>query len=46
MNYSAIRYLLPGYNLFGEANPMIEHPFTWMGEYKSPKKQQNKIARK
>ena len=28
----AMRYLMPGYAQFAEANPKLEHPNEWMGQ--------------
>jgi len=33
----AIRYLMPGYSLFGEATPRVNHPAIWMQEYTTEK---------
>merc|ERR1719402_182833 len=32
----AIKYLMPGYAMYAEANPKLEHPQEWMGPYKNP----------
>jgi len=40
----AMRYLMPGYAQYAEANPKLEHPGEWMGPYKNPEnvaRQQN-----
>ena len=42
----AIRYLLPGYNLYGEANPRIEHPKEWMPEFADKKNLARNLSKK
>ena len=37
----ALNYLMPGYSLYGEGNPLIEHPHEWMKQY-APKENENK----
>ena len=36
---------MPGYTLFAESNPQMEHPYEWMGEY-APKGRQRQMKRK
>jgi len=41
---AAVKYLLPGYVMYAEGNPKLEHPQEWMGPYRNPEslaKQQN-----
>ena len=36
---------MPGYTLYNESNPQMEHPYEWMGEY-APKGRQRQMRRK